>query len=99
MSSPIDSQNCPACGHAIPGDAPGGWCPACLLDRLIGEGAPDNPASADTSLHSEALPHGSPPDELRQIGPYQLVEKIGEGAASFGGRSRRSPSVGRCRSR
>ena len=90
---------CPTCGEAIPAGSPGGWCPACLLDRLIGEGAPDNPASADTLLHSGALPHGSPPDELRQIGPYQLVEKSAKvDLASCIVRGRKSQSSGRWRS-
>ncbi len=51
----MSSAACPRCGRALPGDAPQGLCPACLLTGALGEeptwppGA-DRPEAADASF-------------------------------------------------
>jgi hypothetical protein len=80
------STTCPRCGNALPGDAPAGLCPACLMRGALTEeedpqrtqtaapgAAPRAPAVADSTVIS-TFP--------RRFGDYELTERI----ASGGGR-------------
>src|SRR4051795_10600414 len=59
-----ESSLCPRCGGAIPGDAPRGLCPACLMAFALGdepvEPSPKGPLdpattiSPDQSMHAES---------------------------------------------
>ncbi|MEI6177257.1 MAG: protein kinase, partial [Verrucomicrobiota bacterium] len=68
MISESQTSSCAACGSPIPSDAPGGWCPACLLRNLLGGGPDQDEAKAKDVL-----------DVRDMIGPYRLLEEIGEG--------------------
>jgi WD40 repeat protein/tRNA A-37 threonylcarbamoyl transferase component Bud32 len=58
-----DSVQCQQCGATLPGDAPAGLCPGCLLRTAIQTGTQDFPA----------LP------KLRYFGDYELLEEIAHG--------------------
>jgi serine/threonine protein kinase len=79
---PSSSQapSCPTCGTAIPSDAPGSWCPVCLLDELMGNGPEMNPLD------------GRPGD---RVGPYLLLEQIGEGGFGIVYRAEQSEPIHR----
>ncbi len=60
-------NRCPHCGSKLPGDAPEGLCPRCLLQAGMGNDAPK-------TAHAPAIEGpGS------QIGRYELLDLIGEG--------------------
>jgi serine/threonine protein kinase len=63
-------KQCPQCGGVLPADAPEGLCPRCVLRLAAG-------ADTDAGVASSA----SAPTETAGtvIGPYKLLEKIGEG--------------------
>lgn len=68
----VDDPTCTECGSPIPGNAPGGCCPSCLLAlagiRLTagGAGIPDLSPAAHESAGSI-------------LGDYEILELIGEG--------------------
>lgn len=63
------TKPCPQCGRAPPAGWRGGLCPACLLARGL-EGYPTSePAPAD----------GGRDAELRSVGDYELMERLGAG--------------------
>ncbi len=33
----FSTSTCPSCGHSLPGDAPQGMCPACLMKQALGD--------------------------------------------------------------
>ena len=62
-------QHCPRCGAALSADtAAEGLCPACLLERGLED------RSAKTT---RLAPVSEPPTD--RIGPYRLLQKLGEG--------------------
>src|SRR2546425_4978177 len=63
MSSTL---TCPDCGAPLPEDAPKGGCPACALRGAL------ELSSASPEAREEEKPS-------EHIGPYRLLEKIGEG--------------------
>ena len=63
---------CPRCGSPVTPSAPFGLCPRCLVGTAITGGAPPAEAPAATG--------GDERLELRKVGCYQLLEKLGEGA-------------------
>ena len=69
---------CPSCGAELPSGAPEGVCPKCLLgDALGGDGeTTPTPEGDETTLDTP------PPDATThagQIGPYKILEPLGEG--------------------
>ncbi|HEX6203112.1 MAG TPA: serine/threonine-protein kinase [Thermoanaerobaculia bacterium] len=68
----MDEQRvCPQCGGPLAADAPAGQCPQCLLLLGIGE----DTAGVDETMSALAGAGGEP----EWIGPYRLLDKIGEG--------------------
>ena len=72
------TDRCNACGAPlVPGHDGTGGCPRCLLNLAL------EPASAGTDnerTHDEASPASvSPGSTLQGIGPYRLVDILGEG--------------------
>ena len=71
-----EETKCPLCGVPVPADAPGGHCPLCLLrlievDDAIGADFPaDLPDPSAGGASERAGDH---------IGPYKLLQQIGEG--------------------
>ncbi len=67
----MSQARCAACGSAIPADAPGGQCPACLVQLVL----------EDRGTSGTAAPEGSPDEAttLPVIGPYRLIRLLGEG--------------------
>jgi len=69
-----ETDHCPRCGAELPADAPeGGLCPQCLLK--IGLGA----AGADAEGVSPTTQDTSPEHDPEVIGPYKILDKLGEG--------------------
>lgn len=74
---------CSQCGTPVPADSPDAQCPQCLL--LLGLG--DTPASVDELAETLAMPGGAAPEagagagieHPTSIGPYRIVEALGEG--------------------
>ncbi|MDG2123727.1 MAG: protein kinase, partial [Verrucomicrobiales bacterium] len=67
MPDPTQSQppHCPKCGSAVPDNAPGKVCTACLVTSILGDPCPEIPAGPT-----------KPPS---RIPGFELLEKIGEG--------------------
>src|SRR5512140_541507 len=66
-------QKCPKCGALLPADAPKGLCPECLLEAAL-EPPLEKAVNPVTSREFRAA---EPP--TRRIGPYRLLQKLGEG--------------------
>ena len=80
-----ETGRCPRCGHELPANAPYGLCPECLLQQAI-ESEASNPANRGASgLRASADDHaqaGTQPileGPGNRIGPYRLLQQIGEG--------------------
>ncbi len=73
----VERASCPHCGASLtPGSLPDDLCPSCLLELGIESPIGDKDEEAPTlGWGSESTPS----DGLRQIGPYELVRKLGEG--------------------
>jgi eukaryotic-like serine/threonine-protein kinase len=79
------NEHCPGCGEELPANAPYGLCPECLLR----EGMESQAASSRD--HGDSEPTAAPSDQTppgsrailegpgSRIGPYKLLQKIGEG--------------------
>src|SRR5947209_1427073 len=66
---------CPRCGKAIPGDAPQGLCPACLLGCALDSEASLPPAEA-------TMPHAVVPgsaDVAGLVPGYEILGELGRG--------------------
>ena len=79
----LQPASCPKCGGEIPDESPFGLCPCALgdalaVDETVREGAPPGtsalPRTETRSGSAETLPAN-----LREIGPYRIVRKLGEG--------------------
>src|SRR4051812_30844795 len=57
------SRTCKACGHLLPGDAPGGLCPVCIRREFL-------------SAEPDAAPPPKPGDIF---GDYELLDEIARG--------------------
>ena len=73
-------RKCPQCGAELPSDSPGGLCAPCALrgaeESLDESGAPPTEDMASVSTIRLEIPSDKPGDK---IGPYKLLEEIGEG--------------------
>ena len=71
-----DNVLCPNCGAELPQDFKEALCPQCLMKLALGEG--DQDESSISSI-TELTP---PPDDWEtpeRIGPYRILETLGEG--------------------
>ena len=62
------THSCPSCGAALPGNAPGGHCPVCLLKLALATAQADAGETAPVS----------PPD-APMVANYQILRPLGEG--------------------
>ena len=71
----VETNHCPECGEPLAPSAPGSLCPKCLLKLGLDQpsGSPESAATTreEGSLTSE--------DEQQHIGPYHVLQKLGEG--------------------
>ena len=76
MTPPKSQSLCRFCGHALPQDAPRGFCPACLL-HLLGD------EQSNAKAGAEGLPAPDAPcaaiDSLRRAGDYEIHGEIDSG--------------------
>jgi serine/threonine protein kinase len=80
-----ETKRCPGCGLELPAHAPETFCPACLLRqgmeseaaRSSHESEPD--ATAAPSGHAPVAPRPILEGPGSRIGPYKLLQEIGEG--------------------
>ncbi|MFK7910102.1 MAG: protein kinase, partial [Akkermansiaceae bacterium] len=67
-----NQSNCPKCGTAIPGDAPAGLCPQCVLAE-----------AASVSMTTAAGGRNTPPPSVEDIAPHfpelEIIELLGAG--------------------
>jgi serine/threonine protein kinase len=76
--SPHPRKVCPECREPLPGNAPLGLCPRCVLRRSfepLDEPAPE-PGPAPDARPASALSEAGP---LRRVGGYELLQEIGRG--------------------
>jgi serine/threonine protein kinase len=80
-----ENKRCLQCGHELPANTPHGLCPECLLQQGMESDAAissDRAESAATSAASDHSPAGERPiteGPASYIGPYRLLQEIGEG--------------------
>ncbi len=80
-----EEKKCPLCGKVLPPDAPGGFCPACLVRLGAGwdetekaEGRRQNePAAGQMFLRKDA--HPEPESTPQLFGGYEVLEELGRG--------------------
>ena len=76
---------CPGCGQELPANTPHGLCPECLLRQGMESESDRSPEQGDTSptaARSDETQVGSRPileGPGSRIGPYKLLQQIGEG--------------------
>jgi len=63
-------KQCPQCGSILPSGTPEGQCPRCILQLVAA------PKDGDRDTHAPSAPIEGPGTV---IGPYKLLERIGEG--------------------
>ena len=81
-----ETRTCPKCGAELAGEALGGLCPKCIAQLALGSANTDS-ATAASEIQGRSPP--APGAKIRQeiasdkpgdkIGPYKLLEEIGEG--------------------
>ncbi len=80
-----ETRRCPSCGLELPANADAVMCPACLLRQGMeseAAGSSDRPEPEATGAPNELTPFESRPileGPGSRIGPYRLLQKIGEG--------------------
>ena len=80
-----ENDRCPSCGQDMPANTPQGLCPACLLRTGMeseAKSSPDGDESGPTAAPRDDTPAGSRPFSEgpgSRIGPYKLLQEIGEG--------------------
>jgi WD40 repeat protein len=82
---------CPKCGGVMPGDAPQGLCPPCLMAVALSE-EPVEPSSLGpgtldrSTLHDDATlpPRVADPHDVPTIGPISRTELVLDAARSLG---------------
>ncbi len=82
------ARTCPSCGADLPGDAPQGLCPRCLVqlghDLLPAEARAVVKSPAPVAVAADPVPIANPQSQigaasLRSFGDYELVEEIARG--------------------
>jgi eukaryotic-like serine/threonine-protein kinase len=68
-------RTCSKCGAPLPGDAPEGNCPRCLLRLAL----PQADGSAEPLAQSSLATRHSPLGKVRYFGDYELLEEIARG--------------------
>ena len=84
MDLPSAPGACPQCGDTLPADAPEGLCPRCMFAGIPTEEAPvfnDEEATLPltTGPGTGLAPAGDSVGPGGTIGPFRLLEKLGEG--------------------
>jgi serine/threonine protein kinase len=80
-----ENDRCPSCGQDLPANTPHGLCPECLLQQAMGSEEASSPQRSEAS--GPASTSGVTPASFRpivegpgsRIGPYKLLQQIGEG--------------------
>ena len=73
-----ESKKCNQCGAELPRDAPDGHCAKCLLQLGLASKLQTNrPVSREK--HGASAPAQSPEKPGERIGPYKVLQQIGEG--------------------
>lgn len=68
MSEAVPKRSCESCGRPIPDDAPEELCPACVAEDLFGQSSEEDSESNVVEF-----------TDYEMIGPYRILEEIGEG--------------------
>src|SRR5437899_8098741 len=66
-----EASKCPQCGAPLPANAPGNRCPRCLLQFAVTESSQGDVSEQESDSANER------PGIV--IGPYKLLQQIGEG--------------------
>jgi non-specific serine/threonine protein kinase/serine/threonine-protein kinase len=75
--SMTDNRRCPECGTELESAAaPEGFCPECLLKLALADSTGDSDDAASLASTRE---EPAQPSSFEQIGPYRILEKLGEG--------------------
>ncbi|MCB1065925.1 MAG: protein kinase, partial [Verrucomicrobiae bacterium] len=65
---------CPECRIALPVDAPAGLCPRCLATVFLGDASPGGVFPVSLEEDDEPIRESG-----ERVGPYEVLEPIGEG--------------------
>lgn len=86
MPAPETTSPCARCGQALPHGLHGNICPACLLQAappgyttVTGETQTIPIAAGSAIPPARPRPHTPPQRNLEVVGPYRLLEQLGEG--------------------
>lgn len=79
-----ESTTCPKCGARLPGNAPSGICPRCLMQAgLAGDGNSDASDSVNEPATTAAHSAGFVPPNVELLGPHfpqlEITELLGHG--------------------
>ena len=75
-----EPQKCPECGSELPSDSPGGLCMLCILRAAEVSSSQNYPAPSEEPTQISTIRLEIPSDKPGdKIGPYKLLEEIGEG--------------------
>jgi tRNA A-37 threonylcarbamoyl transferase component Bud32 len=78
MTPPTRAGHCPACGTALPTDAPEGLCPRCLLQSGLANPSP-SPSLGGTTPHPGPFVAPAPADLAPHFPQLEILELVGQG--------------------